>query len=181
MIHIRYLRIVINHDIYSLFIDDISYDISSLFYDDNSYDTPSPINYNNSEDRRSSKNTHRSQQRSALHKEAKPKQKANSEAPWRIIERPRRRGVSGGMDGRCWKMLFERSATKRVHFSVPERPFRSSPGDVQPWFFLLVSSSFVSRQKKKKTPTYFRNKTHCFTWNFFINHAISTTWLSIKG
>jgi len=27
-------------------------------------------------------------------------------------------------------MLFERSATKRVHFSVPERPFRSSPGDV---------------------------------------------------
>ena len=33
--------------------------------------------------------------------EAKPRQKANSEAPWRIMERPRRRGVSGGMDGRC--------------------------------------------------------------------------------
>ena len=31
----------------------------------------------------------------------KQKQKANSEAPWRIMERPRRRGVSGGMDGRC--------------------------------------------------------------------------------
>ena len=68
MIHIRYLRIVINYDIYSLFIDDISYDISSLFYDDNSYDTPSPIDYIKSEDRRSSKNAHRSQQRSALHK-----------------------------------------------------------------------------------------------------------------
>ena len=27
-------------------------------------------------------------------------------------------------------MLFERSKTKRVHFSVPERPFRSRPGDV---------------------------------------------------
>jgi len=27
-------------------------------------------------------------------------------------------------------MLFERSATKRVLFSAPERPFRSSPGDV---------------------------------------------------
>ena len=26
---------------------------------------------------------------------------ANSEAPWRIMERPRRRGVSGGMAGRC--------------------------------------------------------------------------------
>ena len=27
-------------------------------------------------------------------------------------------------------MLSERSATERVHFSVPERPFRSRPGDV---------------------------------------------------
>ena len=27
-------------------------------------------------------------------------------------------------------MLSERSATKRVHFSAPERPFRSRPGDV---------------------------------------------------
>jgi len=50
---------------------------------------------------------------------AKPK-KANSEAPWRIKEplemkdRPRRRGVSGGMDGRCREALSERSATKRV-------------------------------------------------------------------
>ena len=81
MMHIRYLRIVINYDIYSLFIDDISYDISSLFYDDNSYDTPSPIDYIKSEDQRSSKNTHRSQQRSALHKEAKPKQKSQQRRP----------------------------------------------------------------------------------------------------
>ena len=166
---------VINYDIHSLFIDGISYDISSLFYSDNSYDTPSQCFvwtiaiFSNLYDK------------SKTEGQAKTLTGANSEAPWRIMERPRRRGVSGGMAGRCWKMLFERSATKRVLFSAPERPFRSSPGDVQPWFFLLVSSSFVSRQKKKKTPTYFRNKTHCFTWNFFINHTISTTWLSIKG
>ena len=48
------------------------------------------------------------------------KQKANSEAPWRIEkplemkDRPRRRGVSGGMDGRCREALSERSETKRV-------------------------------------------------------------------
>ena len=29
-------------------------------------------------------------------------------------EWPRRRGVSGGMDGRCWEALSERSETKRV-------------------------------------------------------------------
>ena len=35
-------------------------------------------------------------------------------------------------------MLSERSATERVHFSVPERPFRSRPGDVA----LIFSSCF---------------------------------------
>ena len=68
MIYIRYLRIVINYDIYSLFIDDIS------------YDTSSPIDYKNSEDRRSSKNTHRSQQRSALHK-GKAETKSQQQRP----------------------------------------------------------------------------------------------------
>ena len=45
-------------------------------------------------------------------------------------------------------MLFERSETKRVHFSVPERPFRSRPGDVALIFFF--SFPFLLYQDKRK-------------------------------
>ena len=45
-------------------------------------------------------------------------------------------------------MLSERSATERVHFSVPERPFRSRPGDVSLDFFF--SFPFLLYQDKRK-------------------------------
>ena len=48
-------------------------------------------------------------------------------------------------------MLFERSATKRVHFSAPERPFRSRPGDVALIFFF--SFPFLLYQDKRKGKT----------------------------
>ena len=47
-------------------------------------------------------------------------------------------------------MLSERSATKRVHFSAPERPFRSRPGDVALifsfcYFILLHQGKRISK------------------------------------
>ena len=44
-------------------------------------------------------------------------------------------------------MLSERSATKRVHFSAPERPFRSRPGDVA---LIFSSCYFFFRIKTKE-------------------------------
>ena len=52
-------------------------------------------------------------------------------------------------------MLSERSATKRVHFSAPERPFRSSPGDVA----LIFSSCyffFCIKTKEEVNPSAWR-------------------------
>ena len=52
-------------------------------------------------------------------------------------------------------MLSERSATERVHFSAPERPFRSSPGDVA----LIFSSCyffFCIKTKEEVNPSAWR-------------------------
>ena len=52
-------------------------------------------------------------------------------------------------------MLSERSATERVHFSAPERPFRSRPGDVA----LIFSSCyffFCIKTKEEVNPSAWR-------------------------
>ena len=52
-------------------------------------------------------------------------------------------------------MLSERSATERVHFSEPERPFRSRPGDVA----LIFSSCyffFCIKTKEEVNPSAWR-------------------------
>ena len=49
-------------------------------------------------------------------------------------------------------MLSERSATKRVHFSVPERPFRSRPGDVA-LIFSFRFLFFCIKTKEKENPS----------------------------
>ena len=53
-------------------------------------------------------------------------------------------------------MLFERSATERVHFSVPERPFRSRPGDVA-LIFSFLFLFFCIKTKEKENPSAWRN------------------------
>ena len=62
--------------------------------------TVKPIFQNNSQAKKQKANSEAHWRKNSKQGESR-KQKANSEAPWRIKDRPRRRGVSGGMVGRC--------------------------------------------------------------------------------